>query len=234
MAKCQNCGNEMRWIEQYGQWYCDTCRQYPSSSPDVGSSTPPSADPIWYQDFYSIRKKVLTLWNKYWIEDRSGRILGFSKQKMFKLKEDIRIYSDESMSRELFNIRQTQILDIWGTFAVKDTTTGADLGFIKRKALMSSFAWDEWDVLDANNRPVGGIHEDKGTGLVRKYVPFGALVPEKMTLKLNGVPVAQINQKFKIIGDIWELQCLNLPQNFDRRVLLGGLLLMGMIERSRK
>jgi len=195
--------------------------------PDVTLNT-------WKQNFYRIRKKSLTIGNKYWIEDHNGTILGFSKQKLFKFKEDIRIFTDENMDVELFRIQQQQIVDAWGSFTVIDSKTNAALGSIKRKALMSAFAWDEWDVLDANKQIIGGIHESAGMGLVRKYVPFGSLVPEKMTLKLNDVPVAEINQQFKIIGDIWELNCLNVPPDLDRRVLLSGLLLMGMIERSRK
>jgi hypothetical protein len=188
----------------------------------------------WNKNLYRIRKKTLTVGNKYWIEDEQGTILGFSKQKLFKFKEDIRIYTNENMDAELFRIQQQQVIDAWGRFAIIDSQTNRELGSIKRKALMSAFAWDEWDVFDANNQLIGGIHESEGRGLIRKYVPFGALVPEKMTLKLNNVPVAEINQQFKIIGDIWELRCLNIPSRIDRRVLLGGLLLMGMIERSRK
>ena len=216
-------------------------RQQPAqpAQPAQQQQPPPGAyqgapGSIWFQNYYRIRKKVLTIWNKYWIEDYNKNILGFSKQKMFRLKEDIRIYTDEKMTQELFRIKQQEILDIWGTFAIIDSPTNTILGFIRRKAMMSTFAWDEWDVLDANKRSVGGIHESAGRGLARKFVPGGALIPEKMTLKLNNVPVAEINQKFKIIGDIWELNCLAVPQWFDRRVLLGGLLLMGMIERKHK
>ena len=189
---------------------------------------------MWRKDGYRIRKKVMALTNKYWIEDINGSMLGFSKQKMFKLKEDIRIFTDETMSQELFCIKQQQIVDSWGRFNIVDSASGTVLGYIRRKAIMSHFAWDEWDVFDAQDRMIGGIHESKGLGLVRKYVPGGALVPEKMTLKLNNVPVAEINQQFKIIGDIWELRCLDVPSDIDRRILLGGLILMGMIERSRK
>ena len=70
------------------------------------------ASNIWYQNNYRIRKKVLTIWNKYWIEDPTNNLLGFSKQKMLKLKEDIRIYTDESMNSELFAIKQEQILGL--------------------------------------------------------------------------------------------------------------------------
>ena len=199
---------------------------------------PPPAPPsnIWYQNFYRIRKKTLTVGNKYWIEDYNGNVLGFSKQKLFKLKEDIRIYSDESMSQELFRIGQQQIMDVWGNFAVVDASTNTHLGYIKRKALMSGFIKDEWEIYNAANQQIGRIYESTGRGLARKYTPFGVgkLIPEKTTLELYGRPVAEINQKFKIIGDIWELNCQYVPPELDRRILLSCILLMGMIERGRK
>jgi hypothetical protein len=46
--------------------------------------------------------------------------------------------------------------------------------------------------------------------------------------------VAEIKQQFKIIGDIWEVDCSRIPQSFDRRTLISCMLLMGMIERDRK
>ena len=41
---------------------------------------------IWYQNYYRIRKKVVKVGNKYWIEDYNRNLLGFCKQKLFKLK----------------------------------------------------------------------------------------------------------------------------------------------------
>ena len=65
-------------------------------------------------------------------------------------------------------------------------------------------------------------------------MPGGGLVPEQMRLELNSVAVAEINQSFKIVGDIWEMHCNSVPPNFDRRVLIGTMLLMGLIERRHK
>ena len=189
---------------------------------------------VWNRDFYRVRKKVLTIGNKYWIEDEDGNVIGFTKQKLLKLKEDIRVYTDESMSQEVFRIQQEQIMDVWGKFAIIDSASDRVLGYIKRKALKSGFLWDEWEIYDANENLMGRVEESKGFGLVRKYVPGGALVPEKMKVMLDGREVAEINQKFKIIGDIWELRCKDLPEDFDRRVLLAGLILMAMIERGMK
>lgn len=243
MSYCTKCGSPLSFVQQYNQWYCQTCRQYqPGPVVPAGPATEQVQQQVpvmavggaWFQEAYRIRKKVMALTNQYWIEDPQGRVLGFSKQKAFKLKEDIRIYTDQTMGSELFRIQQQQIVDTWGTFAVLDSATGGPLGYVRRKALASSFLRDEWELYDASRQLIGGIHESTGRGLARKYLPGGGLIPEKTTLELQGQPVAEINQKFKVVGDIWEVRCTSVPPNFDRRVLLSLAILMGMIERRHK
>jgi uncharacterized protein YxjI len=189
---------------------------------------------LWNQPFYRVRKKVMALAGKYWIEDHAGNQLGFSKQKLMKLKEDIRIYSDDSMQHELFQIRQQQIIDAWGIFSVIDSPTGQVVGQLKRQALKSGFVADEYHLCDANGQPYGRVYEEKGKGLMRKFLPGGDLIPEKVWLEVGGQRLAEISQQFKIIGDIWEVNCQAVPPQFDRRVLLAAMLTMAMIERKRK
>jgi len=139
------------------------------------------------------------------------------------------------MVQELFTIKQEQILDAWGKFAVFDSATNTKLGYIKRDVLSSAFAKDSWEIYTNNDQMIGKISETStGRALARKYMPGGGLVPEQMTIDLNGVPVAEVNQQFKMIGDIWDMTCKQVPPDFDRRVLLACMLLMGNIERSRK
>lgn len=188
---------------------------------------------IWFQNYYRIRKKVLAITNKYWIEDYRGNTLGFAKQKLFKIKEKIPIYSDESMKNELFRIQQEQIMDVWGTFTVIDSASNTHIGKLKRK-ISSAIVADEYLILDLNGQQIGRIFESSGRGLARKYVPGGSLVPEHVAVEFYGQQVAEIKQKFKIIGDIWEVDCSRMPPSFDRRMLLACMLMMGMIERRRK
>lgn len=242
MAKyCTNCGVEL----SEGVQFCTECGANIEQQHTAPVLTPPTqviSQPqqvqsptygIWYQNYYRIRKKVLAYANKYWIEDYNRNLLGFCKQKLFKLKEDIRIFTDDSESQELFRIKQEQITDMWGKFSVLDSTTGMKLGIIKRK-IISAYSKDQWEIYNNNEQLIGGIYESTlGRALTRKYVPGGALVPEKMTIELNGQPIAEVNQKFKLIGDIWEMNCERVPPDFDRRVLLSTMLLMGTIERGR-
>ena len=191
-------------------------------------------EPLWLQDHYVIKKKALRIVDQYWIEDEKGNKLAYTKQKFWRIKEDIRVFTDESMSQELFRIKQAQIIDAWGKFDVIDSATNAPLGYFRRKALKSAFVSDEWEIYDINGQIIGRLAERTGRGLARKYMPGGKLIPEKITMELDGKPVVQIEQRFKIIGDIWDIKCHSLPDQFDRRVLLAGVILMAMIERQRK
>jgi uncharacterized protein YxjI len=159
---------------------------------------------IWLQNRYRIRKKVIALTNQYWIEDWSGTTLGYSRQTLIRIKEDIRVFTDESMSMEIFRIQQENVLDSWGTFAVIDSPTGSVVGKIRRR-ITSNYAWDEYHLLDGNGTQFGKISESAGRGLARKFVPFGSLVPEHISIEVNGRAVCEIKQQFKIVGDIWEV-----------------------------
>jgi len=229
MVNCPNCGTGL--VD--GAAFCSGCGARvgtPATAP------PPSApgNPIWFQNFYRIRKKVVAITNQYWIEGPQGAVLGYSKQKLLRIKESIRVFSDDSMSVELFRVQQEQVMDMWGTFTVIDSVTEAVVGKIRRQALKSGVYKDEYLLLDAYGQAVGRVAERSGRGLMRKYMPGGALVPEHVVVEFYGQEVAEIKQQFKVIGDIWEVDCSRVPPQFDRRTLISAMLLMGMIERDRK
>jgi hypothetical protein len=179
-----------------------------------------------------VKKKVASIATKYFIEDQKGHMIGFTKQKMMKLKEDIRIYTDKKMKTELFQIRQTQIVDAWGNYAVVDTATNQVVGNIKRSAGRSMVA-SEYLLCDAAGQQYGRIFEDSGKGALRRFMPGGGLIPQSVKLEFGGQVCGEIKQKFKMVGDIWETDATCVPPNLDRRVLLGAMLLMAMIERKR-
>ena len=229
MVNCPTCGAQI--VE--GAAFCSGCGARvgaPVSAPPPGAP----ANPVWFQSFYRIRKKVVAITNQYWIEGAQGAVLGYSKQKLLRIKESIRVFTDDSMSRELFRIQQEQVMDMWGTFAVVDSMTEAVVGKIRRQALKSGVYKDEYLLLDPYGQAVGRVAERSGRGLMRKYMPGGALVPEHVVVEFYGQEVAEIKQQFKVIGDIWEVDCSRVPPQFDRRTLISAMLLMGMIERDRK
>ncbi len=199
------------------------------------SSAPlPPISPLWHGNYYRIRKKVLAIANQYWIEDANGGVLGYARQKILAIKEKIPVFSDDSMSNEIFRIQQDQIMDMWGTFSVIDTLSGTCLGKFRRAAISSGIYKDQYLLMDSQGRQVGDVSERAGRGLARKYMPLGGFIPEQVIVQFYGREVAEIKQQFKIIGDTWEVDCSRIPYQFDRRTLLSAMLLMGMIERDRK
>jgi hypothetical protein len=223
--KCPKCGSEM----PEGSSFCGICGTRMDPSIQLGQA--PVQSSLWYQNFYRIRRKVLTVGNRYYIEDMQGRILGFSKQKIMRVKDDIRVYSDENQTSELFRIQQENIVDDWGTWAVIESMTNTCVGKMRRSYL-SNFAEDEYALLDPYNQQIGRVVEPSGRGLMRKYLPGGGLVTEQVKVEYYGRLVAYIQQQFKVIGDTWEVDCQYLPPQFDRRTLLTAMLLMGMVERN--
>lgn len=55
--------------------------------------------------------KISTLSSDFNITDKNGNYVAYVRQKMFKLKEDVVVFSDESKSNELFRIKADRWLD---------------------------------------------------------------------------------------------------------------------------
>jgi hypothetical protein len=134
---------------------------------------------------YTIRRKVLTLVGaKFHIYDAADNLIGFSKQKAFKLKEDIRVYRDESMQQELLTIHARSIIDFSAAYDVLDPKSERRLGTLKRAGLSSIFR-DKWMVFDAEENQVGTIEEDSAfLAIVRRLHDLAAsLIPQGFSLK---------------------------------------------------
>ncbi|MBN1540147.1 MAG: hypothetical protein JW939_08390 [Candidatus Thermoplasmatota archaeon] len=187
---------------------------------------------LWDRDNYVIKQKVLAIGRKYLIEDGSGNRIGFCHQKAFKLKEDIRIYTSESMDEELLLIKQEQILDWSGTFAVTDPTTGQRVGYVGRKALKSIFR-DTWKVFGPSRNELALVEEGGGAlAILRRFIGFLSFVPKTYEFSVNGQIIAQAKQKFQIIGDTWFLTIKDASA-VDRRLIVATALMMDIIEQQQ-
>ena len=68
---------------------------------------------------YLIRKKILKIFGgAFHIYDSNDKVVAYTKMKAFKLKEDLRMYTGEDMSQEIFSVKARNILDIAATYDV--------------------------------------------------------------------------------------------------------------------
>ena len=61
------------------------------------------------------------------------------KQKAFKLKEDIRLYTGEDMQTEVLSIQARQVLDFSAAYDVIDSATRMKVGALKRKGMRMKY-----------------------------------------------------------------------------------------------
>ena len=129
--------------------------------------------PVYHQNQYVIRRKVLKIFGAaFHIYDMAGNLAFYSKQKAFKLKEDIRIYGDQAMTSELLCIRARGVIDFGMTYDVIDSTTQQVVGAAPNtRGLKVLFFRDSWVILDVNDQEIGMMQEEWcGFAILRKVI----------------------------------------------------------------
>jgi len=125
-------------------------------------------NPIFQHSQYLLKRQVFALTGKFRFFDAAGNQVMFSEQKMFRWKEDIRVYADEAKTQEVLAIKARQIIDFSAAFDVVDSATNQKVGALRRRGL-ASLLRDEWEVLDVNDNVIGKLFEDSmGLALVRR------------------------------------------------------------------
>ncbi len=107
----------------------------------AGTMTTPSpaADPHFDEDAFIVDQPFTLFVNRYFVhkaadsEFAPGTMLAFCRQKPFALKEDLLIFSDETMSEEILRIKARRVVDIGGRYVVT-TPDGAVIGALQRRA----------------------------------------------------------------------------------------------------
>ena len=185
------------------------------------------------QNQYMIRRKVLKLFGgAFHVYDAAGNVVGYSKMKAFKLKEDIRVFTGEDMQSELLTIQARSIIDWGASYDVFDPQQRVKVGALRRKGLKSMFK-DEWVIMDAYDREIGLVQEDSTMlALVRRFIEVAALIfPQKYVVSVNQQPVAIFKQNFNPF--VYKLN-VDLSADtsgvLDRRLAMGAAILMAAVE----
>lgn len=151
-------------------------------------------------EIYTIRRKVFKVFGAgFQVYGSDGQLAGYCKQKAFKLKEDIRVFTDESQSTELFRIAARSMLD-WGATYDVTMPTGESLGSLRRKA-MASLVQDSWLVFGATGNEIASLKEDsKFKAIARRVLnDYSSLMPQSFTLATaDGQTIATYRTHFNL------------------------------------
>ena len=186
-------------------------------------------NPIFQFNQYVLKRQVFALTGKFRVFDPSGRLLLFSEQKMFKLREDIRVYSDESKSQEVLAIQARQIIDFSAAYDVIESATGQKVGALRRKGFASMLR-DEWEVLDVYDNVRGKLFEDSmGMALLRRFLTN--LVPQNYDMTFGETRVADYKQNFNPFTYDLNLDfSMDTAGQLDRRLGIAAGILLAAVE----
>ena len=187
-------------------------------------------NPIFQFPTYLLKRQAIALTGKFRVYDPAGRLVMFSEQKMFRLREDIRVYDSEDKSREVLSIKARQIMDFSAAYDVVDTELNQKVGVLRRKGLRSILR-DEWEVLDANDRLIGQLFEDSiPLALLRRLV-LGSWLPQNYDMTVGDMRVADLKQNFNLFR--YELNLdfsMDTINRIDRRVGIAAGVLLAAVE----
>ena len=186
------------------------------------------------RNHYLLRSKFLRIFGgAYRLYDDTDQVVLYAEMKRFRLKEDIRIYDDESMQHERLRISTQSIFDISGAYDVSDSATDERVGTLQRSGLSSTFMRDHWRILDASGEQIGEIREDSILkALARRFVEFvSLLLPQKYNVTIHDQPAADLAQRFNPFIYKLDIDFSDDPDGrLDRRLGLAAAVLLAAIE----
>ena len=178
---------------------------------------------------YLLKRQAIALKGKFRFYDPSGSLVMFSEQKMFKLREDIRVYSDESKTQEVLIVKARQIVDFSAAYDVVDASNNEHVGTLRRKGLKSLLR-DEWEVLNPAGQIIGSLFEDSmGLALVRRLLV--SLIPQNYDISIGQSVVADLKQRFNPFRYELDLDfSMDTANQLDRRLGIAAGILLAAVE----
>lgn len=187
-------------------------------------------NPIFQHPRYTLHCQVFALTGKFRMFDPMNNLVMFSEQKMFRWREDIRVYGDESKSREVLSIKARQIVDFSAAYDVVDTEMNQKVGALRRKGWRSLLR-DEWEVLDEHDNVKGLLFEDSmGLAMLRRLL-LGSWLPQNYDISFGEARVADLKQNFNPFR--YELNLdfsMDVSRMLDRRLGIAAGILLAAVE----
>lgn len=187
-----------------------------------------------------LRFKILTLGQRITATDSGGNTLLYIKQKMFKLKENVEVYSSSDQQQLLFRIKADRIIDFSANYHFTNAN-GDDWGSVRRQGIKSLWS-AHYDVIQDGEIDMT-IEEESAIKKVLDAI-FGEIPivgilatylinPSYIVRRPDGTPLLRLVKKPAFLEGYFVLEKLNeMPEDDELRSLL-ALITMVLLERKR-
>jgi hypothetical protein len=186
----------------------------------------------------TLRFKVIAIARQFSIEDSSGRLLMYVKQKAFKLREAITVYADAEQARELYQIRADRVIDFSARYTITDAG-GQEIGSVRQQGMRS--IWRARYGILRGDVPVFEVKEENPWAKVGdqfvKDIPFlsGFLFhPRYLVSTPDGRAVLRASKQSAWFEGRFRIDRLETPLSAeDERLLVIGAVTTVLLEKTR-
>ena len=185
--------------------------------------------------------KIWTLAPKITVTDAEGNLVFFVKQKLFKLREAIGVFSDEAQTEKLYDLKADRIIDFSARYNFVDRN-GRSVGAVKRRGLRSIWR-AHYDIYDDTTNSNLHIQEEnpwiKVIDSVFQEIPvIGALSgyvfhPKYLVKRSNGAVIMRMEKHPSFFSRKFTLKPVDQLSSREETQALLSLLMMILLERSR-
>ena len=185
--------------------------------------------------------KITTLANDFTATDTSGHTIAYVKQKLFKLKDEITIFSDERQVQIDYKINADRWIDFSAAYSFTDHT-GKPVGKIARKGWRS--IWKaEYELIDQHDELQFHIREENawvkvmdgflGEIPIVNFFTGYFFNPAYIVTDMSNREVARLQKEPSFWGRNFTVTKLsNTDEDDDERIIL-GLMMMILLERRK-
>ena len=174
------------------------------------------------------------------VTDASGRVVLYTKQKAFKLKEAVTVFADVEQTRPLYTINADRVLDFNAKYNIADSS-GRPLGAIARKGRKSLWR-AQYEVMDGGAPPFT-IREENGWVKVGDAI-FGEIPvlgifsgylfnPSYVLTNSAGAPLMRLSKQPAFMEGRFRIEKLAEMSEADETRAVLGFLMMVLLERRR-
>ena len=185
--------------------------------------------------------KIATFSNDFTVRDSNSETVAYVKQKMFKLIENIAVFSNESQSSQMYSIKANQWLDFSASYIFRNSAD-QEIGSVARQGWAS--LWKaRYEIFDENKKQDLLIQEENGwvkvlDALLGEIPILGMFTgyffnPSYSVARPDGTLVARLKKQASFFGRKFSVeQVAPFEQGEEQRVVL-GLMMMILLERRR-
>ena len=191
----------------------------------------------------TFRFKLIALAPQIYVTDASGKTICYVKQKLFRFKEKVEVFTDDTMKQLVATIEADRIID-WSARYTFKSPTGEVLGAIGRRGMKS--LWKaHYDVFAPHEHsPTFAIQEENPwtkmlDGLVSGIPVLGMfagymLHPSYIASRVEGnAPTFRLTKQPAFFEGLFKLEPTGEANEGEQTALMLSFLMMNLLERAR-